>query len=74
MPPPSPSWAESLARLRINPHYLRQQERAEKFIKELPLVGTQVERALDAVKAGCARNLGADDVLRAPRGALHRPL
>ena len=43
---------ESLARLRINPHYLRQQERAEKFIKELPLVGTQVERALDAVKAG----------------------
>lgn len=43
---------ESLARLRINPHYLRQQERAERFIRDLPLVGHQVERALDAVKAG----------------------
>jgi len=43
---------ESLARLRINPHYLRQQERAERFIKNLPLVGNQLERTLDAVKAG----------------------
>lgn len=43
---------DSLARLRINPHYLRQQQRAEKVIRELPLVGHQVERAIDAVKAG----------------------
>lgn len=43
---------ESLARLRINPHYLRQQERAERFIRGLPLVGAQLERTVDAVKAG----------------------
>lgn len=43
---------ESLARLRINPHYLRQQNRAERLIRELPIVGHQMERALDAVKAG----------------------
>lgn len=43
---------ESLAHLRINPHYLRQQNRAERLIRELPIVGHQMERALDAVKAG----------------------
>ena len=43
---------ESLARLRINPHYLRQQNRAERLIRELPIVGHQMERAMDAVKAG----------------------
>ena len=42
---------ESLARLRINPRYLRQQERVEKVIRGLPLVGRQLERAVDATKA-----------------------
>lgn len=40
---------ESLARLRINPNYLRQQERAESAIRALPL-GKQIEKAVKATK------------------------
>lgn len=42
---------ESLARLRINPTFVRQQNRLEKLIGDVPLVGREVERALDAAKA-----------------------
>jgi len=42
---------ESLARLRVNPTYLRQQARLERVIGEMPLVGERLERGLDATKA-----------------------
>lgn len=42
---------DSLARLRINPTFVRQQARVEKLIGDLPLVGHEIERALDATKA-----------------------
>ncbi|MEQ8717284.1 MAG: 1-deoxy-D-xylulose-5-phosphate synthase [Acidimicrobiales bacterium] len=42
---------ESLARLRVNPRYVRQSDRIEKIIGELPVVGDQVERAIEATKA-----------------------
>ena len=42
---------ESLARLRVNPTYLRQQARLEKVLGEMPLVGDRLERGLDATKA-----------------------
>jgi 1-deoxy-D-xylulose-5-phosphate synthase len=42
---------ESLARLRVNPTYLKQQARLEKALAEVPLVGDRLERGLDATKA-----------------------
>jgi 1-deoxy-D-xylulose-5-phosphate synthase len=42
---------DSLARLRVNPKYLRQQERVENMVRDLPVVGDQVERAIEATKA-----------------------
>ncbi len=42
---------DSLARLRVNPTFVRSQSRMEKLIGEVPLVGREVERALDAAKA-----------------------
>lgn len=42
--------SDSLARLRINPNYLRQQERVESTIRKLPL-GKQIEKVVGAAKA-----------------------
>lgn len=42
---------DSLARLRVNPKFVRQQNRLEKLISEVPVVGREVERAMDAAKA-----------------------
>jgi len=42
---------ESLARLRVNPKFVRQQNRLEKAISDVPIVGREVERAIDAAKA-----------------------
>ena len=42
---------ESLARLRVNPRFVRQENRLERLIAEMPLVGREVERAIDATKA-----------------------
>jgi 1-deoxy-D-xylulose-5-phosphate synthase len=42
---------ESLARLRVNPTYLRQQARLERVLGEVPLLGDRLERGLDATKA-----------------------
>jgi 1-deoxy-D-xylulose-5-phosphate synthase len=42
---------DSLARLRVNPKYLRQQARVESLVRDLPVVGEQVERAIEATKA-----------------------
>ncbi len=42
---------ESLARLRINPKFVRQQNRLERLISDVPVVGREVERAMDAAKA-----------------------
>nr|XP_061840619.1 1-deoxy-D-xylulose-5-phosphate synthase-like [Nerophis lumbriciformis] len=42
---------ESLARLRVNPRFVRQQSRVERIIGDVPIVGREVERALDAAKA-----------------------
>lgn len=38
--------------IRMNPVYVRRQRRIEKFLHDLPGVGAQAERALDALKAG----------------------
>jgi 1-deoxy-D-xylulose-5-phosphate synthase len=42
---------ESLARLRLNPTYLRKQARVEKMLQDVPLFGDQLERGLQASKA-----------------------
>ena len=43
---------ERLARLQVNPTFVQQQERVERILGDLPLVGEHVDRVLDAVKAG----------------------
>ena len=42
---------ESLARLRLNPSYLRRQARVERMLHDMPLVGERLERAVEATKA-----------------------
>ncbi len=42
---------DSLARIRNNPTYMRRQARIEKILQEVPLVGAQLERGIDATKA-----------------------
>jgi len=42
---------ESLARLRVNPSYLRNRARLDRLIHEVPLVGTHLERSLDGFVA-----------------------
>jgi 1-deoxy-D-xylulose-5-phosphate synthase len=43
--------SHSLTNIRLNPTYVRRQRRLEHFLRELPLVGTQAERGMDAFKA-----------------------
>ena len=42
---------ESLARLRLNPTYVRRQARLEAMLGQVPMVGDRLERAVDATKA-----------------------
>ena len=42
---------ETLVRIRANATYMRRQARIERLLQELPLVGGQMERGLDAAKA-----------------------
>jgi 1-deoxy-D-xylulose-5-phosphate synthase len=42
---------ESLARIRLNPTYMRRQARLEKVLAEMPVVGGSLERGLEATKA-----------------------
>src|SRR3954454_8973476 len=42
---------ESLARLRLNPNYLRRQARVERMLHDMPLLGERLERAVEATKA-----------------------
>ena len=42
---------ESLARLRVNPTYLRQQARIERVLRDMPLLGDRLDRAVEATKA-----------------------
>ena len=44
--------SERLARLAVNPAFVQQQERLERILGDLPLVGEHVDRVVDAVKAG----------------------
>jgi 1-deoxy-D-xylulose-5-phosphate synthase len=44
--------SESLARIRVNPTYLRNRARLEKVLRDLPLVGEHMERGFDAALAG----------------------
>ena len=41
-----------LTGIRLNPVYVRRQRKIEKFLRRLPLVGSQAERGMDAFKAG----------------------
>lgn len=43
--------SESLSRLRLNPAYVRQQERVERRLGGVPLLGRRLERAAQAAKA-----------------------
>ncbi len=43
--------SESLARLRLSPRYLRQQERLERRLGTVPVVGDRLDRAAQAAKA-----------------------
>ena len=44
--------SKTLIKIRINPVYVRRQRKLEKFLKNLPLIGTQAERGMEAFKAG----------------------
>ena len=43
--------SESLKQIRLNPVYMRRQRRVENLVREIPLLGRQAERGMDAVKA-----------------------
>jgi 1-deoxy-D-xylulose-5-phosphate synthase len=43
--------AHGLTNIRQNPVYVRRQRRLERFLRDLPYVGLQAERSVDAVKA-----------------------
>jgi len=43
--------SESLTHIRLNPVYMRRQRRIETLLRDLPLVGRQAERGMDAAKA-----------------------
>jgi len=42
---------ETLVKIRANPTYMRRQARLERLIQDVPVVGPQLERGLDATKA-----------------------
>ncbi len=44
--------SERLARLSVNPTFVHQQERVERILGDLPLVGDHMDRVMDALKAG----------------------
>ena len=44
--------SKTLIKIRINPVYVRRQRKIEKFLINIPLVGTQAERGMEAFKAG----------------------
>lgn len=46
------SLANKLTDIRLNPVYVRRQRKLERFLRDLPLVGPQAERGLEAFKAG----------------------
>ncbi len=43
--------SESLARIRVNPTYMRRQRKLEEFVRDLPLLGEQLEKGLEGAKA-----------------------
>ena len=43
--------ASTLTNIRLNPTYVRRQLRIEQFLRDLPAVGRQAERSVEAVKA-----------------------
>src|SRR4051812_4212494 len=44
--------SHGLTNIRLNPTYVRRQRRIEGFLRDLPLVGAQAEKGLEAFKAG----------------------
>ena len=44
--------SSKLTDIRLNPVYVRRQRKIEKFLKNLPVIGTQAERGMEAFKAG----------------------
>jgi 1-deoxy-D-xylulose-5-phosphate synthase len=44
--------SKTLIKIRINPVYVRRQRKIEIFLKNIPLIGTQAERGMEAFKAG----------------------
>ena len=44
--------ADALTDIRLNPVYVRRQRRLESYLQDLPGVGAQAERAMEAFKAG----------------------
>ena len=44
--------SNKLTDIRLNPVYVRRQRKIEKFLKNLPVIGTQAERGMEAFKAG----------------------
>ncbi|MFM8016514.1 MAG: 1-deoxy-D-xylulose-5-phosphate synthase [Actinomycetota bacterium] len=56
MPRPRDRFSRRLARaltnVRLNPVYVQRQRRLEKWLHDLPVVGPQAERGLEAIKAG----------------------
>ncbi|MEX2628141.1 MAG: 1-deoxy-D-xylulose-5-phosphate synthase [Ilumatobacteraceae bacterium] len=44
--------AHALTDIRLNPVYVRRQRRLEELLQSLPVVGTQAEKAVEAIKAG----------------------
>jgi len=47
--------SESLKQIRLNPVYMRRQRRVENLVREVPLVGREAGRGMDAIKAATLR-------------------
>src|SRR5262245_38161095 len=49
--------SNSLTSIRMNPVYMRRQRRVETFLRDLPLVGPQAEKGLEAFTGGVGQNI-----------------
>ena len=64
---------ESLSRFRASSTYLRNRERLERLIQDVPLVGNYLERGVGGAKAALREMFEPPGVLRAARRALPGP-
>ena len=63
--------SKSLTQVRLNPVYMRRQKSFEALVRSVPLVGPRCRQGHGGTEGRDPRDVGAGDVLRAARRALH---